>query len=226
MTGRFKVIAFFFVVIATLAAWCAFASSSKRQTDVKASRDLCERVKRLYANGDYESIEGSISPDTKVTNTSIESITILAKSLYLRDEPKRASALLERIITKYPHATEAALWLARIRLAENEPREAEKAILGALPFNDNDSRLLSLLSSVYERLGDFPLAIHYGTLACSFSDELAASELRLGRIYLRMGELEGARAHVHRAKRLSSEAGSLRSAISQIEAQLSMEAHQ
>ncbi|OQX29760.1 MAG: hypothetical protein B0D92_02065 [Spirochaeta sp. LUC14_002_19_P3] len=141
------------------------------------------KARAAYLEGKFEAVDTLLEEMSPNSDIETQAVFLLAKSHYMQEQFQEAGNELLKLLRRSPEHGDARLWLARVKIAQNEPDEAESILREALLWNGEDPRVLSLMGDVQQMRGNIDQALDYYRRAALFEDELVKIYLSLAALY-------------------------------------------
>ncbi len=177
--------------------------SCSQQISKESMRTYAE-ARSAYLNGDFDTASQLLEVLLPEKSLTTQVMFLLAKTYFMQGKNMKTEELLEKIVKQTPEHADARLWLARTKIALDEPLEARAILEWELLWSGEDPRILALMGACQQILGETDKAMDYYRRAALFEDELVKIYLSLAAIYGRSRIKKMEEYYVYKAESIAS----------------------
>lgn len=190
-----------------------FLSACKAQNPSDDSLEKYLNAREEYISGNFSSAEELLLEIAENQSLKPQVSFLLAKTLFMQGQPAESQAILEELLKNFPEHADARVWLARSQFANENVESALETLEKALLWCGEDPRVLSLMGSCHEVLGNTDKALDYYRKAALFEEEMVKIYLSLANLYGRNRLMDVKKTYLMKADAIVSDGSPFKGAV-------------
>jgi tetratricopeptide (TPR) repeat protein len=177
-----------------------FVSCNPMRAPSQQSLEQYLEAQRFYQQQEIESAKDILIEIIKTEKRRFPQATLLLGRIhYLEEEWNQAELLFGDLFEKSPEYHEAGLWLAKTLIQKEDLDSAQSLLEDLLSKDSEDPRLLFQMARIYALMENYSQALGFYNGTNQYSEEIALSHLKMGEIYMLLGDTAKALYEVTKA---------------------------